>query len=87
MCHKVFETEKNKRKLKLETKRSFKEFIENHVKVTSGDEHIKLTSAQNAFIDFIEKNKGKKIIWSRSISGGVDYITKLYKEYVSQNIE
>lgn len=66
---------------------SFKEFIENHVKVTSGDEHIKLTSTQHAFIDFIEKNKGRKIIWSRSRSGGLDYIRKLYKEYVSQDIE
>ena len=87
MCHKVFETEKNKRKLKLETNCSFKEFIENQVKVMPGGGHIKLTSAQHAFIDFIEKNKGKKIIWSRSRSGGVDYIIKLYKEYASQNIE
>lgn len=66
---------------------SFKEFIENHVKITSGDEHIKLTSAQNAFIDFIEKNKGRNIIWSRSRSGGLDYISKLYKEYIDKDIE
>lgn len=71
----------------METKCSFKEFIENHVKVMPGGGHVKLTSAQHAFIDFIEKNKGKKIIWSRSRSGGVDYITKLYKEYLNQDIE
>ena len=87
MCHKVFETEKNKRELKLETKCGFKEFIKNHVKVMPGGGHIELTSAQHAFIDFIEKNKGKNVIWLKGRSGGLDYITKLYKEYVSQNNE
>lgn len=87
MHYTVFETEKNKRKLKLETKCSFKEFIENHVKVMPGGGHIRLTSAQYAFIDFIEKNKGINIIWSRSRSGGVDYIRKLYKEYIDKDIE
>ena len=87
MYYQVFETEKNKRKLKLETKCGFKEFIKNHVKVMPGGGHIELTSAQHAFIDFIEKNKGKNVIWLKGRSGGLDYINKLYKEYVSQNNE
>ena len=87
MHYEVFETEKNKRKLKLETKCSFKEFIENHVKVMPGGGHIELTSAQHAFIDFIEKNKGKNTIWLKSRSGGLDCISKLYKKYVDENIE
>ena len=65
----------------------FKEFIENHLRVLPEGKHIELTPMQYAFIDFLEENKGKKIIWSRSISGGVNYITKLYKEYLSQDIE
>lgn len=52
-----------------------------------GGGHIELTSAQHAFIDFIEKNKGKNVIWLKGRSGGLDYINKLYKEYVSQNNE
>ena len=87
MYYQVFETEKNKRKLKLKTKCSFKEFIENHVKVMPGGGHIKLTPAQHAFIDFIEENKGRKIIWLKSRSGGIDYISKLYKEYIGKDIK
>jgi hypothetical protein len=66
---------------------SFKEFIENHVKVTPGDGHIKLTSAQHAFIDFLEENKGKNTIWLKSRSGELDYIGRLYKEYMNEDSE
>ncbi len=38
---------------------TFKEFIKNHVKVIPEDKHIVLTSAQYAFIDWIEKCKQK----------------------------
>lgn len=69
------------------SKMSFKEFIENHLRVLPEGKHIELTPTQYAFIDFLEENKGRKIIWLKSRSGGVDYISKLYKEYVSQNNE
>ena len=69
------------------SKMSFKEFIENHLRVLPEGKHIELTPAQYAFIDFLEENKGKNVIWLKSKSGGVDYISKLYKEYVSQNNE
>ena len=69
------------------SKMSFKEFIENHVRVLPEGKHIELTPAQHAFIDFIDKNKGRKIVWLRGRSGGVDYISKLFKEYMSQNNE
>lgn len=36
-----------------------KEFIEQHVRVAPKGEHIKLTPAQNAFLDWIEKCKEK----------------------------
>ncbi len=66
---------------------SFKEFIENHLRVLPEGKHIELTPMQYAFIDFLEENKGKNVIWLKSRSGGLDYISKLYKEYVSQNNE
>ena len=69
------------------SKMSFKEFIENHVRVLPEGKHIELTPAQYAFIDFIEENKGKNVIWLKSKSGGVDYISKLYKEYMTKDIE
>ena len=69
------------------SKMSFKEFIENHARVLPEGKHIELTPAQHAFIDFLDKNEGRKIVWLRGRSGGVDYISKLFKEYVSQNIE
>jgi hypothetical protein len=69
------------------SKISFKEFIEKYARVIPEGERIKLTPSQHAFIDFIEKNKGRKIMWLKSKSGGVNYIIKLYKEYVDQNIE
>ena len=87
MYYQVFETEKNKRKLKLGTRGSFKEFIENHIKIAPGDRSIKLTPTQHALIDFIEENKGRKIIWLKSRSGGIDYISKLYKEYIGKDIK
>ena len=37
----------------------FKEFIENHVRVAPKGEHITLTSAQYAFLDWLEKCKEK----------------------------
>lgn len=52
-----------------------------------GDGNIKLTPTQHALIDFLEENKGRKIIWLKSRSGGVDYIIKLYKEYRNKDIE
>ena len=66
---------------------SFKEFIENHIRVAPEGKHMELTPAQHAFIDFLEENKGRKIIWLKSRSGGVDYISKLYKEYINKNNE
>ena len=69
------------------SKMSFKEFIENHLRVLPEGKHIELTPMQYAFIDFLEENKGKNVIWLKSRSGGLDYISKLYKEYVSQNNE
>ena len=69
------------------SKMSFKEFIENHLRVLPEGKHIELTPMQYAFIDFLEENKGKNVIWLKSRIGGVNYITKLYKEYLSQDIE
>lgn len=70
------------------SKMSFKEFIENHARVLPEGKHIKLTPSQHAFIDFIEENKGRKIMYLKSKSGGLDYIIKLYKEYIiTQNNE
>lgn len=66
---------------------SFKEFIENHIKIAPGDRSIKLTPTQHAFIDFLEENKGKNTIWLKSRSGGLDYICRLYKEYINKDIE
>ncbi len=66
---------------------SFKKFIENHVKVMPGDGNIKLTTTQHALIDFLEENKGRKIIWLKSRSGQLNYIGKLYKEYTNKNNE
>ena len=66
---------------------SFKEFIENHIKIAPGDRSIKLTPTQHALIDFLEENKGRKIIWLKSRSGEVNYIGKLYKEYINKDIE
>ena len=66
---------------------SFKEFIENHIRVAPEGKHIKLTPAQYAFIDFLEENKGKNVIWLKSRIGGVDYIGKLYKEYMNEDNE
>ena len=69
------------------SKMSFKEFIENHLRVLPEGKHIELTPAQYAFIDFLEENKGKNVIWLKSRIGGVDYIGKLYKEYMNEDIE
>lgn len=38
---------------------TFKEFIEHHVRVAPKGEHIKLTSTQYAFLDWLEKCKEK----------------------------
>ena len=38
---------------------TFKEFIENHIRVAPKGEHITLTSAQYAFLDWLEKCKEK----------------------------
>jgi len=38
---------------------TFEEFIKNHVKVALEGKHIELTSAQYAFINWIEKCKKK----------------------------
>lgn len=38
---------------------TFKEFIENCVKVTPGGKHIKLRPSQCAFIDWVEKCRKK----------------------------
>ena len=41
---------------------TFEEFIKNHVRVAPEGEHIKMTSAQYAFLDWLEdcKKKGLK---------------------------
>ena len=54
----LFETEK------MNGKMTFSEFIENHVNVAGKDGHIKLTSAQRAFADWLEdvrKRKAKSV--------------------------
>jgi len=38
---------------------TFEEFIKNHVRVAPKGKHIEMTSAQYAFIDWIEKCKEK----------------------------
>ena len=38
---------------------TFKEFIKNHVRVAPEGKHIEMTSAQYAFLDWIEKYKEK----------------------------
>lgn len=57
------------------------------MKVMPGDGHIKLTPTQHAFIDFLEKNKGKNAIWLKSRSGELDYIGRLYKGYMNEDSE
>lgn len=49
---------------KMNNKMTFSEFIEKHVKVAGKDGHIKLTSAQRAFADWLEdvrKRKAKSV--------------------------
>ena len=40
---------------------TFEEFIKNHVKVAPEGKHIELTSAEYAFLDWIEKCKQKEL--------------------------
>ncbi len=50
---------------------TFEEFIKNHVRVAPEGKHIELTSAQYAFLDWLEENKGKTIIELKILKNGL----------------
>ena len=60
--------------------KAWKDFIENHARVAPEGKHIELTSAQEAFLDWLEENKGKNVVILKSRSGQYNYIQKLLKE-------
>ena len=56
-----------------------KAWIEGNCKVDNCEKDVKLTKSQIAFLEFLEKNRGKNFFVLRSRSGGMLYVQKLIK--------